>query len=50
MNTLLDFTLDTFENDFCKVDVKNQNVIWKNGMFNPKMQKDILYWFNNKNN
>jgi hypothetical protein len=37
-----------FENDFCIINLIDQTVVWKAGRFNPKMQKDINFWFNYK--
>ncbi len=36
----------TTENDFCVIDLVNETITWKPGMFNPKLQKNINYWFN----
>ena len=36
---------EVIENEFVIVDLKNESITWKSGMFNPKMQNNILYWF-----
>ena len=53
MNNSLNMTskfLRTTENDFCIVDLLNETITWKSGMFNPKMRNDILYWFKERKN
>ena len=37
------------ENDFCTVNYDTQEIKWKNGMFNPKLRNNILYWFKENN-
>ena len=38
------------ENDYCTINYDTKEILWKAGMFNPKMQNNILYWFNELNN
>ena len=52
MNTSLDILNNpnkTFENDLCIINLITEEIIWKAGLFNPKMGNDIRYWFNEKN-
>jgi hypothetical protein len=47
MTTSLDFlnaTSEIIENDFVIVNLATEEITWKVGMFNPKMQNNILYW------
>ena len=37
------------ENDYCTINYDTKEISWKAGMFNPKMQNNILYWFNELN-
>ena len=48
MNTSLDILNnqnETFENDFCIINLITECVTWKPAKFNPKMSNDIEYWF-----
>ena len=47
MTTSFDFlnaTSDIIENEFAIVNLITEEITWKAGMFNPKMQNDIKYW------
>jgi len=52
MNTSLDILNnpnEIFENDCCIINLITEEITWKAGMFNPKLQNCIKYWFNEKN-
>lgn len=47
MTTSFDFlnaTSEIIENEFAIVNLVTEEITWKAGMFNPKMQNNILYW------
>lgn len=44
MNTslnILNNPNETFENDFCIINLINETITWKPGMFNPKMRNNV---------
>ena len=41
---------EIFENDFCIINLWTEHITWKPAKFNPKMQNNIEYWFNEKRN
>ena len=52
----MDYRLDivnnpnaVFENDCCIVYLNDNIILWKAGMFNPKMRNNILYWLGIRN-
>lgn len=42
---ILDNPNETFENDFCIINLKTEEITWKPGKFRPKLKRNILYWF-----
>jgi len=39
---------ETFENDAVIINLVTEAITWKAGMFDPKMNNNIKYWFNEK--
>lgn len=42
-------TSETFENDYCVINLNSEEITWKAGMFDPKLRADILYWLEKRN-
>lgn len=40
---------ETTENEFCFINLKTNEIIWKPGKYNPKMANNIKYWLTKKN-
>jgi hypothetical protein len=39
---------EIFENDFCIINLWTEHITWKPAKFNPKMEKMIHYWLDEK--
>ena len=39
---------EIFENDFCIINLWTEHITWKPAKFNPKMENNINYWFDER--